>query len=94
MSTLELSELLPQLGELAPAVAERWIAASLAQAAALHEHDGWLYPIDPARQEAAERLHDAWRHWADGAEALVRRELRAGSVPRLSADRLHNSARV
>ncbi|HZL35625.1 MAG TPA: hypothetical protein VFC78_09975 [Tepidisphaeraceae bacterium] len=72
MSTLELAELLPQLGELTPGVAGRWIAAALAQAAALHEHDGWLYPIDPARQPGAERLHDAWREWAHGAEALVR----------------------
>jgi hypothetical protein len=149
MSTLELAELLPQLGELTPGVAGRWIAAALAQAAALHEHDAWLYPIDSARQSGAEHLHDAWRDWSHGAESLarqaeslksvgqeipgldllrdavgwaqamtalppakiaerrrqaqegkvypieeVRRELRAGSVSRLSADRLHKSGRI
>lgn len=72
MSALELAELLPQLGELTPAVAARWIVAALAQAAALHEHDEWLYPIDPARQPGAERLHGAWRQWAEDAEVLVR----------------------
>jgi hypothetical protein len=69
MSTL--AGLLPQLGKLTPSVAERWIVAALAQAAALHEHDAWLYPIDPSRQAAAEQLHDAWRDWAEGAEALL-----------------------
>lgn len=72
MSALQLADFLPQLGELTPAAAERWIAAALAEAAALHEHDAWLYPIDPARLSGAERLHDVWRHWADNSEALVR----------------------
>ena len=72
MSVLEVAGLLPQLGDLTPHAAERWIAAALAQSVALHEHDAWLYPTDPGRQSGAERLHDAWRHWADDAEALVR----------------------
>lgn len=73
MSALELAGLLPQLGELTPRGAGRWVAASLAQAAALREHDGSLYPTDPARLPRAERLHAAWRQWADDAEALLRR---------------------
>src|SRR5215213_7215567 len=83
MSTIELAGLLPQLGSLTPAAAERWVTASLAQAAALHEHDGWLYPTDPQRQAASERLHEAWRRWADGAEALLRlaEALRAAGHP-------------
>ncbi len=73
MSALGLNTLLPHLGEISPAVAARWIAASLAQAAALHEHDGWLYPVDPARRVTSERLHAAWLQWADDADALLRR---------------------
>ncbi len=73
MSALELVDLLPQLGDLTVAAAERWVAAALAQATALREHDPWLYPIEPERQQAAERLHAAWKHWADDVEALVRR---------------------
>lgn len=71
MSALEVAGLLPHLGELTPAIAERWVAAALAQAAALHEHDSWLYPKDPTRQTAAGRLHEAWRRWANDAEALL-----------------------
>src|SRR5687767_11023471 len=72
MSTTELGNLLHDLGAFTPAAAERWVAASLAEASALHEHDGWLYPTDPQRQAAAERLHEAWREWANRAEVLLR----------------------
>src|SRR4051812_29648856 len=71
MSTLAPAALLPKFGTLTPKVAERWVAAALAEAAALHEHDAWLYPHDPARLPVAQSLHDAWRHWVDDAEALV-----------------------
>jgi hypothetical protein len=46
---------------------------ALAQAAALREQDAALYPSDPRRLEAANRLHDAWRRWLEGAEALLAR---------------------
>jgi hypothetical protein len=73
MSAIAFETLLPQLGQLTPIGAERWIAAALAVAAALHEHDAGLYPIDPTRLPVAERLHEAWRGWAEEAESLLLR---------------------
>jgi hypothetical protein len=92
MSALELAGLLPHLGDLTPGAAERWITASLAQATALHEHDGWLYPTDPQRQVASERLHEAWRSWADDAEALLHRAeaVRAAGHPVARLDDLRD----
>ena len=72
MSAITFEALIPQLGELTPRMAERWVAASLAVARALHEHDDRLYPVDPARLPAAEQLHDTWRGWTEDAEALLR----------------------
>jgi hypothetical protein len=53
----------------------REVAAVLAEAAALREHDQQLYPLsdDPASVETARRLHEAWRRWAEQAERLVQR---------------------
>src|SRR5689334_16809431 len=73
MSGFPLSILLPDLGELRRDAAERWVGATLAHAAALREHHASLYPRDPARQAAAERLHQAWRAWVDDAEAVLAR---------------------
>lgn len=73
MSALQIENLLPYFGDLNPRVVQRWVAAALAQAAALREHDGWLYPTDPSKQATAERLHGAWCLWADDAEALLYR---------------------
>ena len=63
------------LNEVTPEAVERWVAAAMAVAAALREHDSQLYPdgTDPAAMEAAHRLHDEWRHWLDDAHALVAR---------------------
>ena len=72
MSTLLLNGLPPEFGKLTPVVAERWVAAALAYAAALRAYDGWLFPTEPAYQAAAERLHDAWRCWADDAQSILR----------------------
>ncbi len=72
MSTLLVNGLLPGFGKLTPIVAERWVAAALAHAAALRAYDGWLFPTDPALQAAGERLHEAWRCWADDAQSIVR----------------------
>src|SRR4051812_21037477 len=71
MSALETASLLPHFGELTAASLGRWVAASLAQAAALREHDSWLYPSDPDRLESANRLHEAWRRWLEDAEGLL-----------------------
>ena len=71
MSAIALESLLPQFGGLTPIMAERWVAAALAVARALHEHDAWLYPVDPARLPAAEQLHDTWRRWTEDADALL-----------------------
>ena len=72
MSSLASTSLLPQFGPLSHTAAERWIGAALAQAAALHEHDAWLYPHEPARLPTAEKLHDAWREWVELAESVLR----------------------
>ena len=55
--------------------AEHWIAAALAEAKALRQHDEQLYPTsnDAVAMQAAHHLHDAWRNWADGAEGLYDR---------------------
>ena len=68
MSTIPFT----QFGELHPGDAERWIAAALANAAALHGYDAWLYPNDAAKLPAAERLHEAWRMWVDDSQTLLR----------------------
>ena len=72
MSALGLEQLIPNASELTASMAERWVAASLARCAALREHDAWLYPADPAQRSMAERIHAAWRDWANDAEALLR----------------------
>jgi len=71
MTAATLSELLPEFGKPTPVIAGRWVAAALAHAAALREYDQWLYTSDPARVPAAEHLHDAWRLWAQEAQAVL-----------------------
>lgn len=77
---MHAQNLLPRLEELSPSAAERWVAAALAEAAALREHDDQLYPPadDPAALETAESLHDTWRRWAEDADTLL---ARLGSTP-------------
>lgn len=67
--------LLDTLTDLTPREAERWIAAALGEAAALHERDGALYapPNDAPALANAERLHEAWAAWAAGADAVLTR---------------------
>jgi hypothetical protein len=73
MSAIAFEAMVPQLDELTPTMAERWVAAALALARALHEHDGWLYPVDPKKLPAAKQLHNRWRRWTEDAEALLQR---------------------
>lgn len=93
VSALELSDLLPELGELTPTMAQSWISASLAQAAALREHDQSLYPTDATRLHAAERLHAAWRNWSEDAQILLLRadSLRAAGQPVGRTDELRDA---
>ena len=72
MHTLEL---MPHLVELSDHEAQRWIAAAVAEAQALRQHDGRLYPTrnDLALVETAVALHQAWARWADDAESLLKR---------------------
>jgi len=67
--------MLPILPKLTVEQAEHWIVAALAEARALRQHDGQLFPRDSERGalEAAKELHDAWRRWADSAEAIYDR---------------------
>lgn len=66
---------LPKLPDLTADQAEHWVAAALAEAKALRQHDGQLFPEsdDPAPVRAAKALHAAWSRWADAAEALYER---------------------
>lgn len=61
--------------ELTETRAERWIAAALAEAKALREYDGSLFPTDddPAHMATSHRLHDAWHDWIDRAQRLLGR---------------------
>lgn len=82
MSGFPLSSLLPELGELKYDAAQSWVAATLAQAAALRQHHASLYPRDAARQAAAERLHQAWYAWLDDAKVVLQRcESSGASAP-------------
>lgn len=67
-------QLMRHLAGLTANEAELWIGAALAEAAALRQHDARLYPPAdaPAAMATAAKLHDAWREWADDAEALLR----------------------
>lgn len=79
---MHASNLLSRIEELTPGAAERWVAAALAEAAALREHDDLLYPPtdDPKDLETAESFRASWRQWADDADALLAR-LSEGDVP-------------
>lgn len=68
-------QIMPNLPELTPEQAEHWVAAALAEARALRQHEGQLFPAsdDPAALQTAERLRDAWRAWVSGAESLLAR---------------------
>ncbi|HZL36574.1 MAG TPA: hypothetical protein VFC78_14740 [Tepidisphaeraceae bacterium] len=72
MHTLEL---LPNLPELTVEESQRWVSAALAEAHALRQHDGRLYPLngDAKQMATANGLHAAWQRWADDAEDLLTR---------------------
>jgi hypothetical protein len=69
------AETLPNLPELTIDQAEAWIAAALAEARALRQHDAQIYPVsqDPEQMRIAEELHAAWRRWAEQAGVLYDR---------------------
>src|SRR5688500_15207265 len=75
--------MLPPLPHLTVQQAGQWVAAALAEARALRQHDAQLFPAAdaPAAVQTAGELHAAWHRWADAADALyerVRRLLAAG----------------
>ena len=74
---------LPKLPDLTAEQAEHWVAAALAEARALRQHDAQLFPGDDsaAALAAAKELHAAWLRWAEAAEALyehLRGSIRSG----------------
>lgn len=71
MSGIPLTTFLPEFGTATNDTAQRWVAAALTYATALSAYDRWLYPRDPARETAAQHLHDAWRAWLEDAETVV-----------------------
>ncbi|HEV2294019.1 MAG TPA: hypothetical protein VGR35_09185 [Tepidisphaeraceae bacterium] len=64
---------LPNLPDLTAEQAEYWVAAALAEAKALRQHDDRLYPPDGdgSGLASAQQLRAAWQRWADDAEALL-----------------------
>jgi hypothetical protein len=70
-----VADTLPGLPELTADQVELWIAAALAEAKALRQHDEHVYPRDnePMAMQVAKKLHAAWARWADQAEALLAR---------------------
>ena len=69
---MTLTDFLPRLRVPTADAASAWIAAVLAEADALRQYDGQLFPFtaDPKEMEAAECLHQTWREWAEQAAAL------------------------
>ena len=69
------AETLPKLPDLTAEQAEHWVAAALAEARALRQHGGQLFPAsnDATAVRTAHALHAAWSRWAEGAEALFER---------------------
>ena len=67
--------LIPELDELTPKQAERWVAAALAEAAALHQYDHQLLPYgdDEATMRRARHLHDAWADWVEQVTPIIER---------------------
>lgn len=70
MSTIEL---LPSLGKPNAEQASAWIAAALAEAAALRRYDNRLFArsSESAEIESCKKVHAVWRKWADQAEAVL-----------------------
>ena len=66
---------LDNLPELTVEQAETWVAALLAEARALRQHDEHLFPDpkDDAALQLANRLRDSWRQWYDEAVRLLQR---------------------
>jgi hypothetical protein len=66
---------MPHLPQLSRQEADHWIQAALAEARALRQHDTRLYPLKPdaAALSTATALHQAWKAWAENAEAILRR---------------------
>lgn len=66
---------LHKVPELTVEQAEHWIAALLAEARALRQHDDQLFPRTggPAELASAKEVHAAWVRWADAADAFYER---------------------
>lgn len=71
---MTVAQTFPHVPELTPEQAEHWVAAALAEARALRQHDAQLFPTasDAAARTTAERLRTAWGAWADAAENVLR----------------------
>jgi hypothetical protein len=64
-------ELLPELGPLTPADASAWVAASLAEAAALRCYDRRLFPASDELLDDARKVHQLWQRWLSQAQQLM-----------------------
>ena len=70
MTLVEIDALMPNQNDLTVGMIQRWIAAAVAQAAALREHNAWLFSEE---RLIADRLRQAWRDWIKEAESLLNR---------------------
>ena len=69
--TLSLIDFLPRLGPPTAEEASAWVAAALAEAAALRRYDDRLFPREEADLPVAQSIHHAWRAWVDEARSLL-----------------------
>jgi hypothetical protein len=69
------TQTLANLPELTVEQAEHWIAAALAEARAMRQHECqlWASSSEPAEVRRAEQLHAVWRKWAEDAKGLLQR---------------------
>src|SRR4051794_12365277 len=72
---MHAGELIESFEPFTQEAAARWLDAVLAESSALRVHDEGLFPAkgDAVQLQSAHRLRDAWAHWADDAERLLKR---------------------
>lgn len=73
---MTLTDFYPRLGPPTADEASAWVAAALAEAAALRRYDDRQFPRDAEAVPIAKSIYEAWSQWLGEAQAL-RMHLRA-----------------
>ena len=76
----------PAQGSFTAEQASAWVAASLAEAAALRRHDDRLFPRDAASVPTSASIHEGWDRWVGEAQSLMR-QLRESEVKAADVER-------